>query len=413
MNSPRVQYRPSSGGAVYALVLGLVATTAIYSQSNLLFAALGLMIGGLVFSIAWAWASLRGLQVHRSFSPNVSAGNPLVLRYRLHNRGRLPAFAVVLRETWQRDLTKTQSPLATASRVGDPSVTWALHIGAKRGVRIQSRCRPRRRGLMTLDHLELSSTCPFGVLRKTLRFSQPATVLVLPRLYRLNPDLLRRLTSTAQGMQGPSAAAGGGDEFYGLRDYRQGDPRNAIDWKRSARTNHLVVRELTRTEPPSLAVRLDLHALPKDESQTPQEHSELKERAISLAASLLCDAHRAGLRVSLQVEGQPAPAMVAPGHTPHLAALLAALARVDTHHAPPQVTDTRPSSTASQVVIWTGVSSAPPPRRGGRVHAITFLGSADFAQHLAATSAPAAPPQTHDTKNPILEPPRVPAKGVS
>jgi|GEM_PF-6607317 len=114
---PRVQYRPGSGGAVYAVVLALVTTAAFYSQSNLLFAALGLMVGGLVFVVLWAWLSLRGLRVQRSNPPRVSAGEPLVLRYRVDNHGRLPVFALVLRERPADDPAADGAPArGTAAR---------------------------------------------------------------------------------------------------------------------------------------------------------------------------------------------------------------------------------------------------------------------------------------------------------
>ena len=219
---PRVQYRPGSGGVVHAVVLALVATAAFYSQSNLLFMALGVLIGGLVFALLWAWLSLRGLRVRRSTPSRVAAGDPLVLRYRLDNHGRLPAFAVVLRERLADDPTADGGP-GRPMRLGGAPVTWALHVGGRRGVRMQSRGRPRRRGELHLRGLTLSSTFPFGMVRKTLTFDAPGAVLVLPRLYRLDPDLTGRLVRGGDGDEGPGRSAGGDDEFFGLRAYRPGD----------------------------------------------------------------------------------------------------------------------------------------------------------------------------------------------
>ena len=139
---PRVQYRPGSGGAVYAVVLALVTTAAFYSQSNLLFATLGLMIGGLVFALIWAWLSLRDLRVRRSNPPRVSAGEPLVLRYHVDNHGRLPVFGLVLRERPADDPTADGAP-GRPRRLDGLPVTWALHVGPQRGIRMQSRRRAR------------------------------------------------------------------------------------------------------------------------------------------------------------------------------------------------------------------------------------------------------------------------------
>jgi len=385
---PRVQYRPGSGGAVYAVVLALVATAAFYSQSNLLFVALGIMIGGLVFAVLWAWLSLRGLRVRRSTPPRVSAGEPLVLRYRLDNHARLPAFAVVLRERPVDEPGADGGP-GRPRRLGGAPVTWALHVGGRRGVRMQSRCRPRRRGALSFRGVTIASTFPFGIVRKTLTFDLPESLLVLPRLYRLDRDLAGRLVRGADGDEGPGRSAGGDDEFFGLRAYRAGDRPRAIDWKRSARGGGLVVRERTRARPPRLSVRLDL-SHPFDEAGgDDDERFVLEERAISLAGSLLSEAHRAGLRVSLQIDGHGAPAAVAPGHGPQLAAMLASLARVEAPRGRVVVAGPAPSPAAG-VVVWTGPSSAPPPRQGDRGGVVTLLGAADFTRHLAAATRPGA-----------------------
>ena len=346
------------------------------------------MIGGLVFALLWAWLSLRGLRVRRSAPPQVPAGDPMVLRYRLDNHGRLPAFAVVLRERLADDPAADGGP-GRPTRLGGAPVTWAVHVGGRRGVRMQSRGRPRRRGVLNLRGLTLSSTFPFGIVRKTLTFDLPGAVLVLPRLYRLDPDLTGRLVRGGDGDEGPGRSAGGDDEFFGLRAYRPGDRPRAIDWKRSARGGGLVVRERTQARPPRLSIRLDL-SNPFDEAGDNADADErfvLEERAVSLAGSLLSEAHRTGLRVDLRIDGYGELAAVAPGHGPQLSAMLMALARVK---APTDGSaDAKPAGakpTAGDVVVWTGPSSAPPPRHGDRGGMVTLLGAADFARHLAAAS---------------------------
>ena len=75
-------------------------------------------------------------------------------------------------------------------------------------------------------------------------------------------------------------------------------------------------------------------------------------------------------------------ASAAPGHSQQLAAMLAALARVSS--LGPERAVAAPGG--DEVVIWTGPSSAPPPRRGDRGRVVTLLGAADFTRHLAATA---------------------------
>src|SRR5690606_21260727 len=113
---------------------------------------------------------------------------------------------------------------------------------------------------------------------------------------------------------------GGTEEFFGLRPYRFGDSFKTIDWKHSARTGSLISREFTQPSPPKIMLLLDLTRQeqpspdpttdqhPKSDAQEgrpsrrrpkpsrPDPHDPV-ERAISLAASLVCDAYFYGYQV--------------------------------------------------------------------------------------------------------------------
>ncbi len=213
---------------------------------------------------------------------------------------------------------------------------------------------------------------------------------------RLPPGSRGRLVRGGQGDEGPGRSAGGDDDFFGLRAYRAGDRPRAIDWKRSARGGGLVVRERTRARPPRLIVRIDL----SDSGADPAERFLLEERAISLAGSLLSQGHRAGLRVDLRLTGLYTPLSVAPGHGTQLASMLATLARLPPQAPPktragaftaPNTGEARSPHGDGEVVLWTGPSSAPPPRQGDRSGGVTLLGAADFTRHLAATCAEVTP----------------------
>src|SRR5690606_15223189 len=78
----------------------LIVGAANYTQANLLFWAFGLMIGGFVVSMLLAWQSLRGLEVQRLLPSHGVCGEPLVVRYQIKNRGWLPAFSLIVQETW-------------------------------------------------------------------------------------------------------------------------------------------------------------------------------------------------------------------------------------------------------------------------------------------------------------------------
>ena len=89
------------------------------------------------------------------------------------------------------------------------------------------------------------------------------------------------------------ARAASGTEFHALRDYIEGDDLRQVHWRASARSENLKVREV---EPDGLrrcTVALD---------DTTGEYSpEGFERAVSVAASAIASASRAGLQLRLVI----------------------------------------------------------------------------------------------------------------
>ncbi len=93
------------------------------------------------------------------------------------------------------------------------------------------------------------------------------------------------------GSESSTLHRGHGGEFWGVREYRPGDPARLIAWKRSARglpSGRLAVIELARETHPPFALALDL-----DASAPP----EAREMVVSAGASLLLYALAEGREV--------------------------------------------------------------------------------------------------------------------
>ncbi|MEM1446831.1 MAG: DUF58 domain-containing protein [Planctomycetota bacterium] len=405
MASRQSRLRIGSGGVLYILVSGVILASAIYTQANLLFWGFGLMVGGLVLSIGVAAIALRGLEVTRTVPTHCAAGEPLPLRYEIHNRSWLPAFAVVLREGWGKGARgwKTQGPAAgvtgagSGRMLGGPPHAWALHVGVGQTLQTQAPCRPRRRGRLRFERIEASTSFPFSVIHKTVIFEQTDEVLVFPYLYRVRRQLLANLSTTEGDGREVQPKPGGSDEFFGLREYRPGDSPRMIDWKRTAKAGKLVAREMTMPRPPSMSLVLDLRETPpigvgskkptkKGLVEAAASGRQLEERAISLTASMICDAYLRGFRVGLRVLG-PECAVYAPRHSLiHRTRLLEALAELDLSRKP-ATAEAVGHLRRSDVVIWAGRGSTPTapggPSVGGAGRAgATVLGAADFDRYV-------------------------------
>lgn len=339
-----------SSALVYLAASALVLGAAWQTQNNLLFWAFGLMIGGVVASLAVAWWSLSGISVTRILPEHAVAGEPMVIRYLITNRRRwLPCFNLTLMENWGRGARgwRYQGPVAEhPPRLPAPPWSWVTHIGPRQSVQAQAFCRPCRRGYLEFERIVVTCSFPFGLIRRTAEFHHKARVLVYPTIYRLRPTFWHRLAATDPAGHLEMDRGGGTEEFFGLRRYRPGDSLKTIDWRHSARLGELISREFTVPSPPRLMLLLDLRtpppqapspppawwrrwAVPWQSYPAPEADNQVLEQALSLAASIVCWGHLNGYQVGMQILG-PSPIFFRIHHSlPHRTRMLEALARLD------------------------------------------------------------------------------------
>jgi uncharacterized protein (DUF58 family) len=139
---------------------------------------------------------------------------------------------------------------------------------------------PLRRGLLHFTGLTVARPDPLGLVRAMRKVALPHTVLVLPKRYRLPPIALPGTMKYQPGGVALASSVGQSEDFVALRDYRHGDPLRHIHWRSWARAGKPVVKEFED----EFFVR---HALVLD-TFIPQNHSELFEEAVAVAASFAC-----------------------------------------------------------------------------------------------------------------------------
>lgn len=358
-------------GWVYLLVSALTLGAAVYSQANMMFLALGLLAGGLVVSLVWVWAGLRGLTLERETVSHGVAGEELVLHYRLRKRSRVPGFSLVLTETWgkgMRGYRRSGPMVQRPRRLKERPTGWVMHLPGGGVCHAQASCWPARRGVLDLQRVEVHTDFPFGLLRRVLVFDSPSEVMVLPRIRRMTRRAMAGVTRLDAGGFHHLDKEGGTEEFYSLRDYRKGDSLKVIDWKHTARTGKLLSRELTQPAPPTLRVLLDLGATAMEKADGPQREVDEKEllridRAVVLTASLLCDAVAAGYRVGLTVSGADVDPLAPHRSLPHRTEALERLAQLEPGTAPPI---TRYTGEAPSVIVRPGRGDTGRTIRAGR-----------------------------------------------
>jgi uncharacterized protein (DUF58 family) len=268
------------------MFMGLAA---VNTQANLLFGVFGLMIGVLIVAGMISRVVLRRLKVRRVLPEHAVVGKPITLMYEFTNTKRFwPSFSVTLGE------------LDAAEAFVKQPLAYMLHTAPRTTASVPTEVLPKRRGLHVFDRYQFSTSFPFGFIKRALDRREHETILIFPALAQVDPKLLQLCRSADRSGATMRPRRGGDDEFYGVKEFRQGEnPRN-IYWRRSARTGVLVAKEMTQVSPPKLVLVVDTFL--RDRSVA--EHVGV-EKAIAMATSLASHALEAGLMVGLFAWGGP------------------------------------------------------------------------------------------------------------
>ena len=215
-----------TGWAVLLAALGLPVVALLPGWSGIGVWGLGVLVL-LVLDVALA-ASPREVQVDRDTAASVRLGEETASVLTLTNLGRRRLRGVV-RDAWQ----------PSAGAVRNRHVV-DLPAGERR--RTSTVLRPSRRGDRLAGPVTVRSSGPLRLAARQASLPVPGRLRVLPpfRSRRHLPTRLARLRE----LDGRASVQvrGQGTEFDSLRDYVAGDDVRSIDWRATARRQHVVVR---------------------------------------------------------------------------------------------------------------------------------------------------------------------------
>ena len=242
--------------------------------------------------------------VERQLPRYATAGERFEYRVVVHNHGRHPLEALMVRERL-RDPRPTYAEWRRAREPGEEKRNWfdrqqgyfrwrwlierrtperaAREVledvppGEHRTVTLW--LRPRRRGRLELDAVQLSRTDPLGLMRGLTGIAASGRVIALPKRYRLPTIALPGQRRFQQGGVTLATSVGDSEEFIGLREYRPGDPLQRVHWKSYARTGLPIVKEFQDEF-------FERHALILDTSTSRGEDAAFEE-AVAVAASFV------------------------------------------------------------------------------------------------------------------------------
>jgi uncharacterized protein (DUF58 family) len=239
----RVQYRITRGGALFMLALMLTGLGAFLSGNNLLFLVFSAMLALFLVSGFISRLVLAGLELELLLPEHVSAGTPSAARVRIRNLKRLtPSFSIelsglsILKDSVYFPLIPGRATIETAVNVVFP-----------------------RRGRHRENLFVISTKFPFGFIRKSTTVALHRETIVYPALKpRAGMELL---LDTISG-EIESRSRGEGRDFYRIRPYQPTDSARHVDWKSTAHTGGLQVREFTRGRQRTVEIFFDRQIAP-------------------------------------------------------------------------------------------------------------------------------------------------------
>ncbi|MFM2124146.1 MAG: hypothetical protein RL328_597 [Acidobacteriota bacterium] len=260
----RFRQRVTRFGMAYGVATALVGIAAFVSANNLLFLILAAMFATLMISGFVGRMSLAGLELDLLLPPHVSARSKVRAVVRLKNLKRwVPSFSV--------QLTFSREPAGRAQ-----SALYFLFVAGGGSLEEPVELYFPMRGAHTERSFQFSTRFPFGFVQRREDVTIRHEVIVYPCLEpRQGFEAL--LASVSEGLS--ARERGQGTDFYRIRPYDSNDSARSVDWKATAHTGELQVREFVREENRTVVIYLDL--------DVPAGSEAWFESAVECAAFLL------------------------------------------------------------------------------------------------------------------------------
>lgn len=282
MNLP---FELTIGGAVILGLIVIVGFSAWNTGNNLLFLVLSFLSASLVVGFFIGGACLKKLDVKMRFPETIFAEEPTPILVSLHNRKWLfPTFSIITEvrgrdreRSLLTDEIKEILPVRWAERLTRPPIvkhTLDYFVFVPRRGAIENKAEHifPRRGRFIIKDFELSTRFPFGFFRHRRRLSaQEAEITIFPRLVSIEKELedlpleVGKLVANKRGT---------GQDLLALRDYQPMDDLRRVDWKATARTRRLIVREFSAEDDKRITVVFDTRL----KKSAPEKKKSLRER---------------------------------------------------------------------------------------------------------------------------------------
>ena len=287
-----LDYEVTRVGIIYIVIVLLIGVAALNTGNNLLYIIVAAMLAAILASGAASAIVLRDLEVELHLPEHVFAKRATIGHLVVRNRRRwLPSFSVNV-VTSKEPKTSTRWHLKRLIRFKEQRLTQSFvndsatpifegsvffpYIPPKSDVKAELQLGFDKRGICRQHGFGIATRFPFAFLTKTRRVPLVSEIVVYPSIEPADEffEVLPLITGEFAGF-----ARGRGYDLYRIREYMPEDSARHVDWKATAKSRSLKVREFSREDERKLRIVFDNPASEVVSANTYEE-------AVALAASL-------------------------------------------------------------------------------------------------------------------------------
>ena len=279
-------------GMLFSILAMLVTLLALSSGNNLLYLLVSVLLATGIFSLFASRLILSRIDVRLRHPSGVRTGEEAIFDLTIRNRrGFFPVISQSINLVESRPGSRKSQLLTLGYLPILPGRTEAeVSIGR----------RFRRRGLYRFSALRLETRFPFGILEHRRRMAIDGELIVYPAPRPL-ADFIE-LLPLDYGRE-ESRQKGSGSDLYGIRQSLRTDHHQRVDWKATARTGQLMVREHARDDDWRVTIVFRVQGPDGARPGGASLNDEKYEAAIVLAASLADNLIGEGAAVRFIISG--------------------------------------------------------------------------------------------------------------
>lgn len=306
---PPRRVKPTKTGWLYTGLSAAIAIAALNTGNNVLFIFLGLLFGLVAASGMWSEAVLRHVDARVQPGPWIDAGSAAAIPYRITvRRKRINSYLLQVfpeirhpddrpRTAWQKwKRNRWWTPLER-NGVRIVSSPWVQQVLAGTTFDAHVEVRFARRGIYRVQHVEIGTLFPFGIIEKRRRNDDGAEIVVAPA--PLGAAELSDLEQPSPEAEQTGRHADPTGEYDGLRPFQPGDSPRLISWRASARSGELMVRIHRELVAPRVVLELEPFGGQPEELFNNLVEQKRLDRQVALARTLIESLREQGYEVRL------------------------------------------------------------------------------------------------------------------